>query len=281
MKFTKMQGIGNDYVYVDCTKTPVSNPEGIARLVSDRHFGIGSDGLVLIKSSSRADFMMDMYNSDGSQAKMCGNAIRCVGKFVYDNKLISDTTVTIDTLSGIKTLNLFTENGKVASVRVDMGAPILTPADIPVLLDGKSVINYKITIGAKDYAITCVSTGNPHCVVFVDDVDILDLKTLGQKFEHHPLFPDRINTEFVQVLDRENLRMRVWERGAGETMACGTGACASLVAAVLNGYADRTANLILKGGTLEIEWDELSDTLFMMGPAETVFEGTIDVDNLA
>ena len=280
MKFTKMQGAGNDYVYVDCTKEELKNPGKIAQIVSDRHFGIGGDGLILIKSSSKADFFMEMYNADGSQGKMCGNGIRCVGKFVYDNGLTDKTTVAIDTLSGIKILELKLENGKVASAKVNMGSPILKAKDIPVISAKEKVIAEDIQICGKQYSVTCVSMGNPHAVVYVDSTDDLKIEEIGPYFEKNELFPEQINTEFVQIIDRQNLKMRVWERGSGETLACGTGACASLVATVLNGLCDDTAILHLLGGDLKITWDQERDTVYMEGPATTVFTGEIDLDEI-
>lgn len=277
MKFTKMQGCGNDYVYVDCTHQEITNPGEIAKKVSDRHFGIGSDGLILIKKSPRADFFMEMYNSDGSRAQMCGNGIRCVGKYVYDKGLTQKTQIDIDTLAGIKHLTLNVTDGKVSTVKVDMGSPILRAADIPVLSENERVISEKMTVNQKEYEVTCVSMGNPHAVVYVDSTDTLPLEKIGPQFENYERFPERINTEFVQVVDRDNLKMRVWERGAGETLACGTGACASLVATILNGKCNDTAELHLLGGDLKITWDRQKDTVYMEGPAETVFEGEIDL----
>lgn len=277
MKFTKMHGIGNDYIYINCFEETVEDPGGLAKRLSDRHTGIGSDGLVLIRPSETADFRMDMFNSDGSQAQMCGNAIRCVGKYVYDHGLTKETTITVDTLAGVKTLWLTVENGKVTAARVNMGKPEFAPGKIPVAAEGEKVVDYPVMLSGKEYRITCVSMGNPHAVLFVDDVDSLNLETLGPRFEHHPLFPERINTEFVKVLGRGRLRMRVWERGAGETMACGTGACASLAAAYVNGLSDHKAELLLNGGSLFIEWDEESGCIFMTGPAETVFTGEVEL----
>lgn len=290
MVFTKMQGAGNDYVYVDCTVNELENASQIAVKVSDRHFGIGADGLILIKSSDKADFFMEMYNADGSQGKMCGNGIRCVGKYVYDNGLTDKTTVTVETLSGIKTLKLnLGKDGKVASIKVDMGEPVLKPADVPVdeaeLVSYKGngdepVVNEKIMVDGREYAVTCVSMGNPHAIVYLDnDIDIkkFELEKIGPSFEKHPAFPDRINTEFIQVLDRDNLNMRVWERGSGETLACGTGACASLVATVLNGMCNDTAVLHLLGGDLTVTWDRQDNTVYLEGPAVTVFTGEIDL----
>lgn len=276
MKFTKMQGAGNDYIYVNCFAEQVTNPNALAKKVSDRHFGIGSDGLVLICPSQVADFRMDMFNSDGSQAEMCGNAIRCVGKYVYDRHLTEKTVITVETLAGIKTLWLNIEDGVCVSVRVDMGEPILQPEKVPVNFAGDVVINQPISILGNTYGITCVSMGNPHAVTFLPEVEDLPLEQIGPKFEHYEQFPARINTEFVKVLDRRTLRMRVWERGAGETWACGTGACATLVAAVLNDKTDRAAEIILNGGTLFIEWNEENNHVYMTGPAVTVFDGEIN-----
>lgn len=302
MKFTKMHGAGNDYVYVDCTKNDLNNPSEIAIKVSDRHFGIGSDGLILIKPSDKADFFMDMYNADGSRGKMCGNGIRCVGKFVYDNKLTDKTTVTIDTLSGVKTIKLnIGSDGKVESARVNMGAPVLQPSQIPVDITElesyknmskeqmqkekeyvtEPVVSEHIKVNDKEYEVTCVSMGNPHAIVYLDnDIDIkkFEIEKIGPAFENHKAFPDRINTEFIQVLDKDNLNMRVWERGSGETLACGTGACASLVATVLNGKCNDTATLHLLGGDLKITWDKKDNTVYLEGPAKTVFTGEIELD---
>ncbi len=277
MKFTKMHGIGNDYVYVDCTREEIPDPAGVSRFVSDRHKGIGSDGLILIKKSSVADFKMEMYNADGSQGKMCGNGIRCVAKYVYDNGLTDKREITVETLSGIKTLALTVEEGSVTRVRVNMGEPILKPADIPVKVEGDRLVNAPIEVEGQTYFITCVSMGNPHAVLFMEDVEHLNIEEKGPLFECHDRFPDRVNTEFVQILDRRHLRMRVWERGSGETMACGTGACAVLVAAVLNGYAERRATVHLLGGDLEIFWDQADNCVYMTGPAATVFTGEIDL----
>lgn len=297
MKFTKMQGAGNDYVYVDCTVEPIDNAEAVARFVSDRHFGIGSDGLVLIKKSDRADFFMAMYNADGSQAQMCGNAIRCVAKYVYDNGLTDKKSIAIDTLAGIKyiELNIDENSNKVVSAVVNMGSPILKSSEIPVKLPGQNisgvldtdiedaVVNNKLVVSGKEYNVTCVSMGNPHCVVFVDDdfdMDNFQIEDTAPAFENHEMFPERINTEFVKVRDRQNLIMRVWERGAGETLACGTGACAVLVAAVLNGLSDDSAVVHLLGGDLKIKWDRKNNLVYMEGPAVTVFEGCIDIQGL-
>ena len=279
MKFTKMQGAGNDYIYVNCFEEKVPNPSATALKVSDRHFGIGADGLVLIEPSTIADFKMDIYNSDGSQAKMCGNATRCVAKYVYDNAMTEKKEIALETLSGIKTITMFFENGKVSSARVNMGPPVTQPNKIPVNLDGDIVLGRKIEVGGEEYAITCVSMGNPHCVVFVKDTDALAIDKIGPLFETHSIFPDRVNTEFVQPIDSKTLKMRVWERGAGETLACGTGACATVAAAILNGYCtkDEDIRVILLGGELVIRWDSRSNDIYMTGPAETVCTGEIDI----
>lgn len=273
MRFTKMEGLGNDYVYVNCFEEKIDNASEIAIAVSDRHFGIGSDGLILIKPSDKADFFMEMYNADGSQGKMCGNGIRCVGKYVYDFGLTDKTEITVDTLAGIKYLKLNVKDGKVASVRVNMGAPVLTPAEIPVKLDGDMVVDRTITIDGKDYNVTCVSMGNPHCITYMDDVEGLDIEKVGPGFENNAIFPDRVNTEFVKVIDRDTLVMRVWERGSGETLACGTGACAVAVASILNGLCNNSVTVKLLGGDLKITWDREVNTVYMEGPAKVVFTG--------
>jgi len=278
MKFTKMQGCGNDYVYIDCTKTQVlGDVADLAVKISDRHFGVGSDGLILIKPSENADFFIDMYNSDGSRGKMCGNGIRCVGKFVYDKGLTDKTELKIETLSGIKNLKLSVENGKVDLVTVDMGSPDLKPENIPVITDKNVMINEPIIVGDKEYNVTCISMGNPHAVVFVDDTDNFPIETVGPLFEKHKIFPDRVNTEFVQVIDRNHIKMRVWERGSGETLACGTGACASVVASVINGLTDNEVKVSLLGGDLHIKYDKDKNMVYMTGPAVTVFEGEISL----
>lgn len=275
--FSKMHGAGNDYIYVNCFKETVENPNLTAKLVSDRHFGIGSDGLVLIKPSDKADFRMDMYNSDGTQAEMCGNATRCVGKYVYDRGLTDKTTVTLETLAGIKVLELNVQDGTVHSVRVNMGSPGLDPKNIPIKSDLDRFVAQEVSVGGKTYAVTGVSMGNPHAVTFIDDVSGLDIEKIGPVFETHELFPKRINTEFAKVRDRNTIEMRVWERGAGETLACGTGACATMVAAILNGFTDDEADLVLLGGTLHIKWDREDNNVYMTGPAEFVFDGTITI----
>lgn len=278
MKFTKMQGAGNDYIYVNCFEEKVADPNTAALKVSDRHFGVGSDGLVLIEPSKVADFKMDIYNSDGSQAKMCGNATRCVAKYVYDNGLTDKDEISLETLSGIKYIKMYIENGKVTSARVNMGAPILKSSDIPTLLGGDAVIAQPLEAGGKTVSVTCVSMGNPHCVTYIDDTDSLDIEKIGPVFENHPAFPDRINTEFIQVVSDSCIKMRVWERGAGETLACGTGACAAAVASILNGYCKRGEDIkvILRGGELKINWTHGGD-VYMTGPAETVCTGEIDI----
>ena len=281
MKFTKMQGIGNDYIYVNGFTEKFDDHPGMAVKLSDRHFGIGSDGLIIINPSDKADFEMEMYNADGSRAEMCGNGIRCVGKFVYDKGLTDKTEITVDTLAGVKKLTLFPENSLVKSITVDMGEPILKAGDIPVKIPGipddtAPVKALPIEIKEKEYRMTCVSMGNPHCIVFVpEDPADLNLESTGPDFESHPYFPNKINTEFIYVKDRTHLVMRVWERGSGETFACGTGACASLVAAVLNDLSEREVDIRLLGGDLHIKWDADDSHVYMTGPAVTVFEGTI------
>ncbi len=278
IQFTKMQGAGNDYVYVNCLDGMIDNVNEAARIISDRHFGVGSDGLVLICPSDKADFRMDMYNSDGSQAEMCGNASRCVGKYVHDKGLTDKTVITLETLAGIKTLELtLGDKGETTAVRVNMGAPELDPAKIPIADDSKDFIDREIEVDGKKWRVTGVSMGNPHAVTFIDDVDGLDIEKIGPRFENDPLFPRRVNTEFACVRGDKTIRMRVWERGAGETLACGTGACATLVAAALCGLVENEADLELTGGTLHIEWDRESNNVYMTGPAEFVFEGEITV----
>lgn len=280
MKFTKMHGIGNDYVYVNCLEEKIGDPARTARLVSDRHFGIGSDGLILIEPSEKADFTMTMYNADGSQGAMCGNGIRCVGKYVYDHGLTHQEHVRIETISGIKELDLTVREGKVDLVRVNMGSPELTAAQIPILTQEKKAVNLPIEVDGDTYGITGVSMGNPHAVVYLEDLDNLDIEKLGPKFENHPCFPDRINTEFCRVLDEHNLQMRVWERGSGETLACGTGACAAAVSSIINGYTKEQVNVKLLGGSLEIYWDQKSNLVYMTGPAKEVFHGEIYIDRV-
>ncbi len=278
MKFTKMQGIGNDYVYVNCFQETVENPEAVAIKVSDRHFGIGSDGLILIKPSEIADFEMDMYNADGSRGAMCGNGMRCVGKYVYDYGLTDKTSVTVNTLSGIKYLELTVENGKVKEVQVNMGAPILETKKVPMICDKEQAIDEPIMVDGQEFHITAVSMGNPHAITYdIKDVKNLEIEKIGPKFEFHPCFPDRVNTEFVRVIDDKTVEMRVWERGSGETMACGTGACAVAVASILNGYTKDEVTVKLLGGDLRIFWDRKENLVYMTGPAEVVFDGEINL----
>ena len=275
MKFTKMQGLGNDYVYVNCMEQMVEDAAETARRVSDRHFGIGSDGLILICPSDKADFEMRMYNADGSRGEMCGNGIRCVGKYVYDYGLTDKTSLSVETLGGIKHLFLEVEDGKVSLVKVDMGPAILEPEKIPVTAEGSRVIDEPLQVDGKTFRMTCVSMGNPHAVIYVDDVQGMDLEKTGPSFENHERFPNRINTEFAHVLDRNTVEMRVWERGSGETLACGTGACAVAVASILNGYTEDQVTVRLLGGDLKIEWDREANKVYMTGPAEVVFDGEI------
>ena len=279
MKFTKMHGCGNDYVYVNCFEEnlPPEERPALSRKVSDRHFGAGSDGLICICPSDEADFMMDMYNADGSQAQMCGNGIRCVAKYVYEHGMTDKTVIDVETGAGVKTLWLNVENGVVESVRVCMGTPTFEPASIPVDASGTAFIDQPVEVGGTVGNVTAVSVGNPHAVVFVDDVDWMDLPNIGPLFENHPLFPERVNTEFVQVIDRNTLKMRVWERGSGETMACGTGSTAALAAAVVNGRCENSAKLILRGGELLIEWDRDKNLIYMTGPAVEVYEGELKI----
>jgi len=279
MRFTKMHGAGNDYIYVNGFQETIEDPASLAIQISDRHFGIGGDGLVLILPSEKEDFRMRIFNADGSEAEMCGNASRCIAKYVYDHGMTDKTSITLETLAGQKRLDLNVENGKVTTVRVDMGEPILSAKQIPVHIDEETVINFPIALDGKRVNITAVSMGNPHVVIFEDQVDQLDLAKIGPKVEHHPLFPNRTNTEFVQILSPDHLKMRVWERGSGETLACGTGACAATVASVLNGKAERKVTMELTGGTLFIEWSEADNHVYMTGPATTVFEGTYFPDS--
>jgi carbamoyl-phosphate synthase large subunit len=277
LEFTKMHGCGNDYIYINCFEQEIDDPERLAIALSDRHFGIGGDGLVLICRSDIADARMRMFNMDGSEGRMCGNAIRCVAKYLYDNGLCKKNEIKIETLSGVKTLLLNTENGSVVSVKVDMGKAELEPSKIPVTLPGDRIINEPVTVGKETYNITCVSMGNPHAVVFCDDPDSLDIEELGPRFEHHEIFPERVNTEFVQVIDRNTIKMRVWERGSGETLACGTGACAAAVASVLNGYCNKGQDIrvLLAGGELTINYTD--ERVFMTGGCVKVFEGVIEI----
>ena len=279
LRFTKMHGIGNDYIYFNAIDQKIGDPCELSKKLSDRRFGIGGDGIILVCPSNIADAKMRIFNEDGSEAKMCGNGIRCVAKFVYDYGIVpaDRTTVTIDTLSGVKTIELTVENGKAVSAKVDMGAAILKPVDIPMDFDGETCIDQPLRVDGKEYRVTAVSMGNPHCVTFMEDVDGLDLERIGPAFENHPAFPDRVNTEFVRVIDDHTLQMRVWERGSGETWACGTGACATVVAACLNGYCQKGEDITvhLRGGDLIIRYTD--ETVVMIGPATTVFEGTVEV----
>ena len=295
MKFTKMHGCGNDYIYINGFTEKITQEEKpeLVRRISDRHFGIGGDGAIFINPSSEADFEMEMYNADGSRAEMCGNGIRCVAKYVYDTGLTNETDISVISCGKIKYLQLFLKEGKVDSVRVNMGAPELAPERIPVLVEagekggmdrsasdghvmkqsGESIVDEPITVQGKEYKMTCVSMGNPHAVVFMDDVTNLQIEKIGPYFENHERFPKRINTEFVKVLDRKTVQMRVWERGTGETLACGTGCCATVVACILNGLTDDTVTVKLLGGEIEITWDRDANLVYMTGPAATVFEG--------
>ena len=282
MHFTKMQGIGNDYIYLDCVRGPVpSDPPALSRAMSDRHFGVGSDGLVLICPSDRADFRMRMFNADGSESEMCGNATRCVAKYVYERGLTEKTEVTLETGAGIMILKLNLSGKEVSSVTVDMGRPHLLPAEIPMdpahadspLNPEEPAVAFSMRVSGETFRATAVSMGNPHCVIFQDQVETFPLEVWGPRFESHPLFPRKVNTEFARVEDRTHIRMRVWERGSGETLACGTGACATLVAAVLNGLTEREATLRLLGGDLNIRWDENTGHVMMTGPCAFVFDG--------
>ena len=276
-KFWKMHGIGNDYIYFDCLEKELENPEEVAVKLSDRHMSIGGDGIIMICKSAVADAKMRMFNADGSEGKMCGNAIRCVGKFLYELKNMQKDVLTVETLSGVKTLYLSAKNGKVTSVRVNMGKAELNPAKIPALFSGERAVNAPLTVNGKDYLVTCVSMGNPHCVTFVDDPYALDFETIGRKFETNEHFPDRVNTEFVHVLKENEIEMRVWERGSGETWACGTGACASAVASVLCGYCKKGEDILvhLRGGDLIINYSD--DSVFMTGSAEFAFTGEVEL----
>ena len=283
MEFTKMQGLGNDYVYVNCLRETIKNPAEVSKFVSDRHFGIGSDGLIMICPSKVADFEMQMYNADGSRGEMCGNGIRCVAKYVYDYGLTDKTSISVETLGGIKYLDLTVEDGKVSLVKVDMGSPRLAPSQIPIVPENPEdtrIIDAPLEVEGKIYYMTGVSMGNPHTVVYVDDVKGLDLLKIGPSFENHKRFPERINTEFAHVLDRKTVEMRVWERGSGEPLACGTGACAVAVASILNGLTENRVTVKLLGGDLLIEWDKEADKVYMTGPAKVVFDGEIDLTDI-
>ncbi len=277
LNFTKMQGAGNDYIYFNCFKEKIDDPSSLAVKLSDRHFGVGGDGVVLICPSDGADAKMRMFNADGSEGRMCGNAIRCVAKYVYENGIAVKNPLRVETLSGVKTLELIIEDGIVKSAAVDMGKAEFSPSLIPVALDVKRAVGYSVQIAGNEYQITCLSMGNPHCVVFVENVDNLKLDEIGPQFENAAIFPDRVNTEFVQVLDKNTLKMRVYERGSGETLACGTGACAAAVAAAENGFVEkgRDIRVVLRGGVLVINYTD--ERVCMTGPAEKVFEGVVEV----
>lgn len=275
LKFTKMHGAGNDYIYIDGISQSFENPSELAIRLSNRNFGIGSDGLVIIHPSEIADFRMQMFNSDGSEAEMCGNASRCVGKYVYDNRLTDNKEITLETKAGVKYISLLEGDEKSRKVTVDMGEPILDPQLIPVDIYEQPVLNYPLDIDGKIWKISCVSMGNPHAVIFTEGIKDLDLTHIGPKFENHSVFPRKTNTEFIEIIDRNTLNMRVWERGAGETLACGTGACAAAVVAILNNYCGRKITIHLLGGDLEIEWRQNNNRVYMTGEAVTVFEGTI------
>lgn len=283
MKFTKMHGCGNDYVYVNgfCEHIAADKKPELVRRLSDRHFGIGGDGVIFINKGKNAEFEMEMYNADGSRAQMCGNGIRCVAKYVYDYGLTDKTSITIESFGSVKYLQLTVgADNKVESVRVNMGAPILKAADIPVLSDNEQVIDEEIAVNGKSYQMTCVSMGNPHAVVFVQDIDDMrsfDLESVGPYFENHERFPERTNTEFVRIIDKNNVQMRVWERGTGETLACGTGCCATTVACVLNGLTDTNVNVHVLGGVITCEWDRENNLVYMTGPAVTVFDGEVEI----
>ncbi len=280
MKFTKMHGCGNDYIYIDCFKENVEDEKKAAIFLSDRHFGVGGDGIILIKKGTKADFEMVMYNADGSRGAMCGNGIRCVAKYVYDNKLTDSKSISIESMGAVKYIDVKTEDDKVVSARVDMGAPILDASRIPVNTKKEKVINEDITLGGRDFKMTCVSMGNPHAVMFIDESPRdFDLNYYGALFESNTdVFPDRVNAEFARIIDRKNIEMRVYERGTGETLACGTGTCATVVAAILNGLADNDVTVHLLGGDLEISWSgNENDSVFMTGPATYVFTGEIDI----
>ena len=278
INFTKMHGLGNDYVYINgfTEHIPSERKPEIIRKMSDRHFGIGSDGVIFINPSDKADFEMEMWNADGTRAEMCGNGIRCVAKFVYDKGMTDKSDITIESFGKIKSISIVPQNGKAKLVRVDMGEPVLDPKDIPVISEHEEVISEDIRVLGKNYKMTCVSMGNPHAVVFTDPDDI-EIEKIGPEFEHHERFPQRTNTEFVKVLDKENVKMRVWERGTGETLACGTGCCATVVACILNGLTGNAVTVHVLGGDLKIEWNRDNNHIYMIGPAETVFEGKYEI----
>ena len=279
MKFTKMHGCGNDYVYINgfIQDIPQEKKPELVKKISDRHFGIGSDGAIFINPSLQADFEMEMYNADGSRSEMCGNGIRCVGKYVYDHWMTDQTEISVISAGKIKYLTLRIEDGKVIDIRVNMGAPILEAEQIPVISNREMVVDELITVKDREYRMTCVSMGNPHAVVFMKDIEHLNINDIGPYFENHKCFPNRTNTEFVEIIDNKNINMRVFERGTGETLACGTGCCASVVACVLNHLTQNIVNVNVLGGTIVVEWDQEKNEIYMTGPAKTVFEGEIDV----
>lgn len=272
IRFTKMHGAGNDYIYINCMEEYIENPGKLAAKISDRHFGAGSDGLVLIMPSEKCDFRMRMFNPDGSEAEMCGNASRCIGKYVYDKKLTDKKEITLETNAGIKHLSLFVSDGMVSKVTVDMGEPIFRSNEIPVCSNTETTIAYPVNINGKELKITCISMGNPHTVIFVDEITDKDITDTGRIIETYPLFPKSTNVEFCRIDNKCNITMRVWERGTGETLACGTGACASLAAAVVNGLSEKKATIHLRGGDIEAEWKD-NNHIYMTGPAVTVYEG--------
>lgn len=280
MKFTKMHGCGNDYIYIDGAqeKIPAEKKPELVRRLSDRHFGIGGDGVIFINPSDKADFEMEMYNADGSRAEMCGNGIRCVGKYVYDNRLTDKITISVVSAGKIKYLDMTVEDGRVSMVTVNMGEPIFEPHEIPVLSENEIVMDEPVTVNGKEYRMTCVSMGNPHAVVFMDDVAGLEIEKIGPYFENHERFPKRINTEFVRIIDRNHVEMRVWERGTGETLACGTGCCATVAACIVNGLTNHKVAVKVLGGEILVDWVKKENRIYMTGPAETVFEGEIDVN---
>lgn len=273
MKFTKMQGCGNDYVYINGFTEKIADKPAFVRAVSDRHFGVGGDGAIFINPSEEADFEMEMYNADGTRAEMCGNGIRCVAKYVYDKGLTDKKQISIVSFGKVKYVDLYVENGLVRSVKVNMGAPVLDAEKVPVKSAMKQFVDEPVTVNGKEYRMTCVSMGNPHAVVFMENIAKLDIASIGPLFENHEVFPNRTNTEFVEVVDRTYVNMRVWERGTGETLACGTGCCATVAACVLNGLTEDEVTVRVLGGEIDIRWDRKEDLIYMTGPAETVFEG--------
>lgn len=277
LNFSKMQGCGNDYIYFNCFKQEIKNPAELSIKLSNRHYGIGGDGIILICPSKIADAKMRIFNSDGSEAKMCGNGIRCVGKYLYDNKIVKSEIIKIETLSGIKTLQILKTENNVTNLKVNMGKVELNPKNIPVKIDKEKVINESVLLGNKYYNINCISIGNPHCVIFCDDLENLDIENGGPLFENSPLFPDRVNVEFIKLTDKNAIEMRVWERGSGETMACGTGACAAAVAIVENGYCEKGKDIKvkLKGGSLLINYTD--EAVYMTGNAEKIYEGVVKI----